>query len=82
VFLYQDGDSATTKKSDKAGFNDALIESKDIFDFLQEQKKTESADPSRNFNKPPPYNHIKTNRPSPTVKIHYYENQENAADIW
>jgi hypothetical protein len=64
------------KKINKAGFNDALIEPKEIFDFLQRPKKTDNADPSRHFNKPPPYTHIKTNRPMPAVK-RFYENQES-----
>jgi hypothetical protein len=76
VYRYQDGDSAAAMP-DK--FNDALLESKDIYDLLKTQKKTENACNADH----PPYIHIKTNEPSPTVKLHhYYENEENAADIW
>jgi hypothetical protein len=73
--LYADGDSAGATP-DK--FNDALLESKVIYELLKTQKKTESACNEE----PPPYNHIETNQPSSTFKLLYYENAENEGEIW
>jgi hypothetical protein len=73
VYVYEDGDSAAAMPNK---YNESLVESKEIFDLLKNQKKTENAD------HPPPYIDIKTNEPSPTVKLHYYKKAKNDDNIW
>jgi PWWP domain/AWS domain len=78
VFLYQEGDSNSLKKTDKPVYNQALIEAKEIFEYLQEQKKN---DPQRYDNRPPLYTRIKCNRPIPPVKLNGNEERDNNDDV-